>query len=94
MAWKKADNVLTEILEVYAAMPPDTSFVYNQFDKDGNPKSDTDGLEFFNHTFRTNSEECYHKHLKGVVQLYNIGCEMVTYIINKHRHQYTHNVSE
>jgi hypothetical protein len=86
--------VLTAIWEGYTAMPPDISFVYNQLDKDGNLKIDNDGLELFNHTFGTNSEECYHKHLKGVVQLYNIGCEMVTYIINEHRHRYTHNVSE
>jgi hypothetical protein len=93
-AWKKAEGVLAEILEGNASSPPGVSFVYHQLDANGNPKKDKNGLQLYNHTFGTHSEECYHTHIRIVYHGWVMGIEMATYLLNEHRHRYTQNVSQ
>jgi hypothetical protein len=94
VAWKMADNVLAGILEGYSATPPAISCVHNVLHGQGSPKTDKNGRELFYHTFGTNREEAIHKRYTKIFPSWNIGVEMATYVLNEHRHRYTHNVSE
>jgi len=85
---------LEEILQGYAATPPNLCFVYHKINEDGDPIHDENGLEHFHNTFGTNREENYQKQISTTFGAWKMSFEMSTYILNEHRHRHTHNVSE
>ena len=67
-AWKKADNILKEILKGYYSDPPDWSFYYSELDKNGTPKKDKYGISIIRSRRGTNLVESVHRQYNTVFQ--------------------------
>lgn len=90
VAWKKANNVLREILSGYYSDPPGVQMYMKRVDDDGcvlKNKYDIDVIECMRGTPRT---EAVHKGLVTTFGGWNMGVEMSSYVIAWYRHCYNH----
>ena len=93
-AWKKANNVLKEILIGYASDPPGISLYVHQIDRDGKPRKNKYGLPLFHCLRGTNLTEVHHKQMVQSIGSFSSGIEMSDDVRAEHRHRYTHRISE
>jgi hypothetical protein len=75
-AWKKANNVLKEILLGYYSDPPGYSFYTNRLDKKGEPMVDKFGIALLDCNRGTNDVEAIHKQLVALYGTWCTGVEM------------------
>jgi hypothetical protein len=92
-AWKKANNVLHEILKGYAADPPGLSFYSQQLDNKGQPKFDEHGIALLNCNRGTPDVENSHKQLVTTFGTWRAGVYMSDKLHAERRHRYSHRMS-
>lgn len=93
-AWKKASNVLKEILGGYASDPPGYSFYMQKASKSGEPLTNMYGLPVFWCLRGTGLTESHHKQFLQSVGTWAMGVEMADAIRQEHRHRYNQRMSE
>ena len=93
-AWKKANNVLKEILQGYYSDPPGFSFYTNQLNKNGEPMLDKSGIALWDCNRGTNDVEAFHKQLVALYGTWCTGLEMSDALLTEHRHRYNHKINE
>jgi hypothetical protein len=93
-AWKKANNVLREILDGNASDPPGFSFYTVRLDSKGEPKKNKYGFEILDCNRGTNDVENIHKTLLTVFGTWHVGVEMSDCLLTERRHRHNHKVSE
>ena len=87
-AWKKANNVLKEILLGYFSDPPGYSFYTNHLDKKGEPMVDQFGIALLDCNRGTNDIEAIHKQLVALYGTWCTGVEMSDALLSERRHRY------
>jgi hypothetical protein len=93
-AWKRANNVLVEILAGYYSDPPGVAMYRKKIGGDGSVvknKYDMDVIECMRGTNRT---EAVHKGLVTTFGGWNMGVEMSSCVLAEYRHRYNHRCSE
>ena len=93
-AWKKADNVLAEILAGYASDPPGVDFYSYRMDARGEPKLDTLGNPLLDCSRGSNDTECAHKQIVTTFGTWAAGVRMTDALLREWRHRYNQGVSE
>ena len=93
-AWKKADNVLKEILLGYYSDPPGYSFYTNRLDKKGEPMIDRFGVALLNCNRGTNDVEAVHKQLVALYGTWCTGVEMSDALLSERQHRYNQKINE
>jgi len=93
-AWKKANNVLAEILAGYAADPPGKQFYYQSLNSKGEPAFDEHGIPLLDCNRGTNDVENTHKQIVTTFGTWCTGAEMAECLLAERRHRYNHKVSE
>ena len=93
-AWKKACNVLGEILMGYAADPPGVEFYYQSLNAKGEPAFDEHGIPLLDCNRGTNGVENTHKQIVTTFGTWCTGAEMADCLLAERRHRYNHNMSE
>jgi len=93
-AWKKARNVLIEVLDGNISDPPGVSFYTHLLDKHGRPRVDRLGLHLYKCFRGTNHAENHHKGLAVMCNNYAMGVQLSSQILREHRHRYNHRISE
>ena len=93
-AWKKANNLLKEILLGYASDPPGVSMYMFKIDKDGEIQQNKYGLPLYYCLRGTGLTEVGHKQLLQSVGTCATGIEMSDAIRSEHRHRYNHRMGE
>jgi hypothetical protein len=88
-AWKKANNILKEILLGYYSDPPGVSFYRYQLNADGTPKVDKYGIKLIHCCCGTNDVENIHKHYHTIFR-YTAGIELGDCLLAERRHR--HNI--
>jgi hypothetical protein len=88
--WKKAKNVLGEIIEGYASDPPGLDLYHYKLDSAGNPKYNSIGMPLLHCLRGTNITECHHKQMLMSIGTWATGIEMSDAIRTEHRHRYNH----
>ena len=92
-AWKKANNVLKEILAGYAADGP-FSFYTQRLNSRGEPAVDADGIALLDCNRGTNDTESVHKHLVTTWGTWCVGIELSDCLLREWRHRFNQGVSE
>jgi hypothetical protein len=93
-AWKKANNVLKEILLGYYSDPPGFSFYTNRLDKKGEPMVDKFGIAILDCNRGTNDVEAIHKQLVALYGTWCTGVEMSDALLSERRHRYNQRINE
>ena len=93
-AWKKANNVLAEVLEGLAANPPGVQFYYQSLDAKGEPAFDEHRIPLLDCSRGTNDVENSHKQIVTTFGTWCTGVEMSDVLHAERRHRYNHKVSE
>jgi hypothetical protein len=93
-AWKKANNVLKDILEGYYSDPPHLEFYHKRLDKNGEVKTNKYGLELIECFRGTNRVESYHKSLTSAFGKWSVGVEMSDCLLAERRHRHNHKCAE
>jgi hypothetical protein len=93
-AWRKANNVLKEILLGYYSDPPGFSFYTNRLDKQGEPMVDQFRLALLNCNRGTNDVEAIHKQLVALYGTWCTGVEMSDALLSDRRHRYNQKINE
>ncbi|KAL7508031.1 hypothetical protein ACHAXN_007607 [Cyclotella atomus] len=93
-SWKKANNVLHEILAGFYSDPPGVALYRKKVSEDGaimKNKYDMDVIECMR---GTNGTKAVHKGLARIFGGWNMGVEMSSYVLAWIRHCYNHRCSE
>ena len=93
-AWKKADNVLDEILAGHCSDPPGYNFYHQKLDRHGEPATNKLGLPLLDCCRGTNLTECVHKQIIATFGHWHTGVEMSDTLLDFWRHTYNQGVSE
>jgi hypothetical protein len=93
-AWKKANNVLKEILLGHCADMPGISFYRNKLNARGGISFDALGLALIECSRGTNDVECVHKQIVTAFGGWCTGVEMADALLAEFRHRYNHSISE
>ncbi len=93
-AWKKANNVLKEILAGNASDPCVVGFYSQQLTAKGEPACNTHGHAFLDCSRGSNDTECAHKQFITTFGMWNMGVEMSDVLMAEWRHRYNQHVSE
>jgi predicted transport protein len=92
-AWKKANNLLKEILLGFYSFPPGFDFYMLQLGEDGLPKTDKYGLQLLHCSRGTNDVENIHKHYATMFQ-YTTGIELGDCLLAERRHRHNQRMAE
>jgi hypothetical protein len=93
-SWKKANNVLREILEGYYSDPPGVAMYRKKISGDGSIVKNKYEMDVIECLRGTNGTEAVHKGLASVFGGWNMGVEMSSYVLAWYRHCYNHRCSE
>ena len=93
-AWKKADNVLQEILGGFYSDPPGFELYTKRLREDGTVMTNLYDMELLDCWRGTNRTEAYHKNLVTTFGSWHTGIEMSDYLLAERRHRHNHKVSE
>ena len=93
-AWKKANNVLKDILAGYYSDPPDLNFYTKKLGKNGEIVSNQYGLEVIECFRGTNRTESYHKNLAVTFGSWHVGIELSDCLLAERRHRHNQKCSE
>ena len=93
-AWKKANNVLKDILAGYYSDPPDLNFYTKKLGKNGEIVSNQYGLEVMECFRGTNRTESYHKNLAVTFGSWHVGIELSDCLLAERRHRHNQKCSE
>ena len=93
-AWKKANNLLQEILAGNASDPPGCLFYQQQLNAKGEPAFDELGFPLLDCNRGTNDTECVHKQILTTFGTWCTGMEMSDALMAERRHRYNQHVSE
>lgn len=93
-AWKKANNLLKEILAGYYSDPPGIAFYSIKHDKRGEPMMNAYGFELLYCNRGTNDVESIHKTMLSIFGTWHIGIEMSDCLLRERRHRHNHKCSE
>ena len=93
-AWKKANNVLNEILKGFYSDPPGISFYTNRLDRRGEPMVDQYGISLLNCNRGTNDVKAIHKQLVALYGTWKTGVQMSDALLSDRRHCYNHKINE
>jgi hypothetical protein len=93
-AWKKANNVLKEILAGNASDPCGMVFYLQQLTAKGEPTYDSHDHEIPDCSRGSNDTECAHKQFITTFGTWNTGVEMSDVLMAEWRHRYIQHVSE
>ncbi|KAL7546679.1 hypothetical protein ACHAWF_010011 [Thalassiosira exigua] len=93
-AWKKADNVLKEILQGFYSDPPGFELYNKKLRADGTVKTNQYGMEMIECSRGTNRTECYHKNITVTFGTWSTGVEMSDCLLRERRHRHNHNTSQ
>ncbi len=92
--WKKAKNVLSEILEGHASDPPGISFYQQRITARGELAFDSNGIALLDCNRGSNDTECVHKQIVTTFGTWCTGVEMSDYLLAEFRHRYNQHISE
>jgi hypothetical protein len=92
-AWKKADNVLKEILEGYYSDPPGFAIYNKRLRSDGTVMKNVFGMEMIECKRGTNRTEGYHKNIITSFGTWHVGIEMSDCLLRERRHRHNMMVS-
>ena len=93
-AWKKANNVLLEILAGNAADAPGYLPYHQRLDQHGQPKVDEDGLALLDCSRGTSDTECAHKQIVTAYGSWVASVELSDQLLREWRHRYNHRIAE
>ena len=93
-AWKRALNVLLEILDGNAADAPDYSPYHQRLNARGEPATDEDGLVLLDCSRGTSDTECAHKQICTAFGSWVAGVELSDVLLREWRHRYNHRIAE
>ena len=93
-AWKKADNVLKEILAGLYSDPPGVQWYTKRMKRDGSVMRNKYGMEMIECARGTNRVESYHKDLVTTFGSWPTGAEFSVKLLSEHRHRHNHKCSE
>ena len=92
--WKKADNVLKEILQGYASDPPGVEMYVRKVNTKGEEMTNYLGLPIYWCLRGTGLTECHHKQFLQSVGIWATRIEMADAIRQEHRHRYNHQMAQ
>ena len=93
-AWRKADNLLKEILEGYYSDPPGFELYNIRLRADGTVMKNKYGMDIIECSRGTNRTEGYHKNVMVTFGSWSTGVEMSDCLLREKRHRHNQNVSE
>ena len=93
-AWKKANNILQEVLAGHYSDPPGIDFYHQKLDAHGAPATNNLGLALLESWRGTSITECVHKQVEHTFGSWHTGAEMGFALLAVFRHMYTQGVSE
>jgi hypothetical protein len=93
-AWKKANQVLKEILLGFYSDPPGENLYSKKMKSDGTVMKNKYGMDLIECFRGTNRVEAYHKHLVPSVKSRNFGVKMADSLLAEKRHRHNQNISE
>lgn len=93
-AWKKANNVLKEVLKGFYSDPPGISFYTNRLDRRGEPMVDQYGISLLDCNRGTNDVEAIHKQRVALYGTWKTGVQMSDALLSERRHRYNHKINE
>jgi hypothetical protein len=93
-AWKRANNVLKDILDGYYSDPPGLYFYTKKLGKNGDVMTNRYGLDIIECFRGTNRVEAYHKNLTVTFGRWQVGIEMSDCLLAERRHRHNHRCSE
>ena len=95
-AWKKANNILKEILRGYYSDPPGVSMYTKKLRSNGSGlvKTNKFGMEEIECCRGTNRVEAYHKNLNDTFGSWHVGVSMTEVLLTERRHRHNQNTSE
>jgi hypothetical protein len=93
-AWKRANNVLLEILAGFYSDPPGVPMYRKRVGEDGLVLKNKYGMDMIECMRGTNRTEAVHKGLVSTFGTWNMGVEMSSCVLAERRHRYNHRCSE
>lgn len=93
-AWKKANNILKEILLGHFSDPPGYSFYKTKLNKKGEPMVNKYGFEKLSCNRGTPDVENTHKQMVTTFGTWHCGIEMSDCLLRERRHRHNHRCSE
>jgi hypothetical protein len=93
-AWKKANNVLNEILDGLYSDPPGVQWYTKRLRGDGTVMRNKYGMEMYDCSRGTNRVESYHKELVTTFGSWHTGILMSVVLLSERRHRQNHHCSE
>ena len=93
-AWKKAGNLLKEILDGHFSDPPGYSFYTTKLNNKGEPMLNKYGFVLLLCNRGTNDVENFHKLLVAIFGTWHIGIEMSDCLLRERRHRHNQMCSE
>ena len=93
-AWKKADNVLNEILLGLYSDPPGFNFYTIRFQENGKQMRNKYDMVMYECSRGTNRVESVHKNLIAIVAGWKTGVEMSVALLGERRHRHNQRVAE
>jgi hypothetical protein len=93
-SWKKANNVLVEILQGYASDVPGELYYQLRLDKSGEVVRNHLGLPMINCCCGTSDVEAVHIQLHVVFRNWEMGVEMLDCLLAEFRQRYNYSISE
>jgi hypothetical protein len=93
-SWKKANNVLEEILQGYAYDVPGESYYRLRFDESGEVIRNRLGIPMISCCRGTSDVEAVHRQLHAVFRNWEMGVEMLDCMLAEFRQRYNHRISE
>ena len=93
-AWKKANNILKEIIAGFYSDPPGISFYVQKMDEKGEPQTNRYGMPVLFCMRGTNLTESAHKQMLMSIGQWCSGIEMSDATRAEYRHRYNHRMSE
>ena len=93
-AWRRANNVLLEILQGNAADAPGYVPYHQRLDAKGQPAVDQYGLALLDCSRGTSDTECAHKQIVTAYGSWVAGVELSDVLLREWRHRYNHRIAE
>ena len=93
-AWKKANNVLQEVLAGHCSDPPGFDFYHQKLGAHGAPATNNVGLALLECWRGTSLTECAHKQVEHTFGSWHTGVEMSDSLLAWWRHCYIQHILE